>query len=410
MHLTNLNLQHLNESALKAEGLFKDYTIPTDLFALNALRICFTRYIEDIKKCIKEGVLNDIRALGQDYESERKRSLNRWLATAGPSSFSFSSPHIGDLIVAVCGYEASSISHGLPPTSNVQLSTHQLASTIFGCASPLSSTSLRAPFISKGTFANFLKPTLKHLYDANVERLGQRTQDWLIEQIRRVLVVFNIKILPWSPAGTRQRLACWDQWAFVNVQSKALPIRTSSSSSSRSEIQNAISALVYNQLQSDPTMPWSLNEVQINDLSSIMDRGTLPNWEFPSQTIAKDEDSYVYKTYQWARETFDIEKPTHYIALAGAVTFAKLCPYVGHDKDQLSKFLNESSSKEQVRTKSSELSWVKSQKLEDRDSGKLACAFLTTAMALMDPESPLSKYMADNKGSLGKEWSNRNGE
>jgi hypothetical protein len=414
MHVTQLNLAHLKVTPLRSGGPFNNFTDANDLFALHALRLCFNHYVEDIKKCVKEGVSKAISLASESERSERQRALERWLKNASPFSFHFNSPDIEDLHVAVCGYDPNALEHGLPPIRNVRLSMHQLASAIFEGVSPLHSTTIRAPFLPQGTFQLILKQTIKNLYDMNVERLRTETTDWLILQICRVLEAFKYKAIPWSPSDSRQRLACWNQWALVNVASKELATeRITSTSRHHSAVQNALSKAIHRQLQDDPTIPWTLEQVEITDLPLILTRGSLPAWDLPFRSPANvsedsnDPNTYVYKTFEWAQANFDIKKPTHYLALAVGVIFAKLCPYLSHDPSELVNNFNAKTTAEMARTSASNLTWLNNPKLSTRDAGKIACTFITTTMALTDSDSPLLKRMLGGKGALGKEWMNK---
>jgi len=422
MHVTQLNLEYLKISNLRPAGVFKRFTQIHELYALHVIRFCFDHYLDDIKKCVKEGVDQDLKNSTERGRSERKKALARWLKGVGARSFNFKSSEIKDLLIAVCGYNPDALGHGLPPTNNVRLSAHQLATAIFAGTSPIQSNTLRAPFFRNGTFQVVLRSALRSLFDLNSERLGAKVSDWLVLQIRRVLEAFEYKVVPWNAEAcggdgngnnNRQRLAAWNRWALINVTSKDLASdRELSTSHIEDAVQNALSKAIHLQLQSDPTLPWTLGEVEISELPRILKRGTLPKWELPFRE-ATDRDGpngYVYETYEWARDRFDANDPAHYVALTLAVLLGKLCPYLNHDKEICAKLFSEKTSVMEARTLASELTWEPNPKLSYRDAGKVACAFITTALALTDPQSPLLKRMRKGTGSLGKEWNNKNRE
>jgi hypothetical protein len=419
MHVTELNLTHISELGVDEPGPFVNFP-QSDLHALHAIAFCFDHYVNDIKKCVGEGLTEDIRKCRNRIDRKnRQDALKTWLRKATVTSFNFqrNTDHMDHLFLAYHGYNPITIEASLPPVNNPRLSSYQLAQAIYDGA--LTSHRLRAPFFRGGSFQHVLRPTLSLLFERYSHPFGEKFSYWLILQIQRVIELFSFKAVPWNPteSGSRQRLATWNNWALVNLPSVILPDRRTQPSSLHleAEVNEAISRVCQKHLLEDPTIPWSIDKVMLEDLPMLLERGRLPQW-IPPVNIPKsydgdhDQNAYVYRTYQWAKETFDIDRPTHYIALALGIVIAKLCPYVMHDEREVKRLFDSQTTETAARTAASKMSgWVKSNKLSTRDAGKIACAFITTAMAVTDESSPLLTNCLErnSKGGLGKEWSDK---
>jgi hypothetical protein len=381
-----------------------------ELYALHLLRLAFAHYPEDIVDCVTRGV----KAEG-DLSRHRREALKEWRKLAIPGTFHFDSPAMRHLMISVCGFNPAQLSQNLPPQQNVKLSHHELAQTIYQVVDPtLRNRTVRAPFIAQGTFQFILHQIVNQLHLDFAEIQGNSFKPWLIAKIQQVLRAYKYNVIPWSPQNSRQRTAVWNQWAFVNVLSQAEDedIDQVVQPSVDAAVDAAIAQAVRVHQESDPTKAWSPFDIQIGDLKRIMERGTPPIWDQPSkQQNTSDGPNYVQETITWASRPgfFNVNRPTHYLALVIGVIFSKMSPFIGYDKDEVSTVFKGKPNALHARNKVQHIAWTESKRISHRDAGKVATAFIVSIMAITDGNSPLRKHMAPGGGSVGLPWSNAMG-
>jgi hypothetical protein len=271
-----------------------------------------------------------------------------------------------------------------------------------------------APASKHGYFRTALELAYTEIKKYSPE--ATKADDYAIWIIAYMMEKMKIHFVPWYPPSSHRsnagRLAHHDHWIFLDHTSSASPL------SGTKTIDNPSPRTKYTRIANrdsaaDPCAPWAVPD-SIQDMGPLWSKATLPtDWNLSHATIdtlpRNKESDYVHKTYEYVARVYDGKNWKHHIALVLAILVSEILPNVFYPKDRKAK-INRLTKEEEITQAVTEFPWVETTSSQKGVTArKPYITMLTTAiLALLDEESPLRKYIAENK-KFGDIWTKKHG-
>jgi len=160
-------------------------------------------------------------------------------------------------------------------------------------------------------------------------------------------------------------------------------------------------------LAHDTQAEWSALEISIQNLHTILNRQVLPDeWDLNAMSWPSGVDSsYMEETYAWVRDNFDGTIPLHQTAILVSILFSKILLNVCHD-GKYPPCPPAGNTTAVVR----QMPWVPttSQNHKGMTSHTPFIIMMSTfIISIYESSSPLRRYMACHKNSLGQPWTKK---
>jgi hypothetical protein len=143
----------------------------------------------------------------------------------------------------------------------------------------------------------------------------------------------DINIIPWTPPHTGAPGRPSDQVlynAWTSFGASPDPLASSRVPVRPAECQNAARKQAMNEMcHADIHSAWSAADIKIQNLHKYLNRRVLPtDFQLPSSFTEQQDAAHVKETYVSLKESIDLNKPLHHLALLLAIIFSRLCPNV----------------------------------------------------------------------------------
>ncbi|KAH9039166.1 hypothetical protein EDB85DRAFT_2141432 [Lactarius pseudohatsudake] len=209
-----------------------------------------------------------------------------------------------------------------------------------------------------------------------------------------------------SSSGASPRVPVFDSWASLGLQDNArtiVPLQGPSCSlpdPSQLTTQSALRTALVN----DAATEWSVNEITIPLIHTILNKSSLPLDFTP---LLPANEAYVDDTYTWVRHNYDPRNPIHHLALVVAIIISHFLPNVFPPKPIPSTPFEHAFKTYDVYKAYCTLPWEARPGKKGVSDRPIYIAMVTTfIIAIHEPDSPLGRKLVDTK-SLGSFWTNK---
>jgi hypothetical protein len=271
-----------------------------------------------------------------------------------------------------------------------------------------SSNKNAAPYIKDGAFQSVLPvavESIKKIYGVD----ESKSKGAIVEALCRAWHCLQINHIPGTPPCNPNALGrpstlvafnCWTCFGAVNVETRSLiNLRP------EEQLMDEMESNLQDAMETDADGPWYALDYAMKDFDKMLKRRTRPLDLQKVDLTAYSVDSYVTETYRYVRDTFDMERPLHQLALIIGIVFASLAPDLftgkpgnieqGHmdTPEKTQRYLNT-------------LPWETRSKGGLKEKPIIMSMAITYIIAFYDPRSPFSKHMK-NSTILGEDWTSK---
>ena len=215
------------------------------------------------------------------------------------------------------------------------------------------------------------------------------------------LKALKIGFLPWHKDHANAKTTTSEFWVFIQHSPGPTPIYQVLAEASENDATMAA--------QQDPSAPWKV-PTNISDMGSLWHKKVLPlDWNLQKASLSNAKDhEYVHETYQWVYDNFDGLKINHRLGIVLAIMFSLLLPDIASEEagGDISRSLPE----EELTMKIRELRWTKAKHKGTSETAPFITMMSTTIIAILEKESPLRKYLANNNYNMGNPWTDKHSE
>jgi hypothetical protein len=387
---------------------------------------CLMIFIQDCKDLVSNALTRDIQRQLRisplaSHASRRKQALSSWLKST--NALAWNESNTGDItstysnLVLALADTPDTLDSGLLKVKeswNYQhLAQHLIDSVTTGIQ-------LSAPIIKKGFFVTAFPIALKeinHLLDQNQEKPSSKVTALIAYMLQKMQIHF----VPWhKPSSSTQRgraphAVSHNHWMFINHSSTHIT-PAQKLALYKSDPDARLKEIVAIASTSDTSAPWSVPD-SLQDMGSLWKKVVLPEeWNVKNASLDKLDNqsgaAYVLDTYEYVELTYNGNLWKHHMGLVWAILFSAILPNVFYPKE-MKDTIALLKGTEKVTRAICNLPWTKTT-VEKRKGITVKAPYITmlstAIIALLDNESPLRKYMDNNKNTLGKYWTDKHGK
>jgi hypothetical protein len=367
---------------------------------------------------VREGVMQetqtgidseDIRA--RDEAHRHRNNMERWFKSQEPLSYA------EDAYIPLLRCLNRPNTPLALPLGNVQsMSTFELAAMLFDMAKPDRPSQLQAPVCTKGSFLNVLKVAVKLIMHRASEQVD--LPKYVVKIIASVLDLHKIHHVVWSAPltpgenGRPTRKAVYNYWRSTGkaMEHGQAAIMQVLETDEREELE--VRNITTQANLTDVTSDWKVTGVKITDFAKYLHKQRLPeecDASFASLTATND---YVGQTYTWVTSHYTSTKPVHKLALVVAYLFTKVLPHAAHGPAPAGlKTLSRNSAAVTAAVRAEPWIVNTSTRKGCKDPTPFLVMVFVYIVALMEPDSPLRRYMRESSNdSLGEPWTKKHGK
>lgn len=373
-------------------------------------------YISDVQTSIKALVQTMIdEGLGSNDQTDvdtakaRRRSLRIWLRAECPLGY-------GDLIYPALLRAITP--YGEPPSmplgNKESMSTREVAHLFYCMSREDKPIPLQAPFFTKAPHPGVFRVAVEYMHTQAAVGNIPDAPSFIKSSFAQILEDRDVAHVPWSAppppnagAGRPGRKVNFVYWRStgkdVEMGQRAIMQVVDAQDHARlTDVRLAREASLHN-----ATAPWTLHNLSIGQLPSIMHKRRLPSdFKISDATLAADA-GYVTKTYEWLMTHYDGASPLHRFALLVAHMFSRMTPYLKHP-DIPASLVGARPSPSAITAEVRRAAWV-------IDTGRGVTAkepfivMVTTFIVAMAVDtSPLRKHLDANEQNFGV-WAKKHG-
>ncbi|KAI9452141.1 hypothetical protein BJY52DRAFT_1226307 [Lactarius psammicola] len=392
--------------------------------AMRISEITFMALFDDVKRLVADGVRNDIaltisnardpeqRRIAISRGNDRESSLKTWLSKDRPLSYGqIDLNHTFTSLVKAVIADPDLISYGLPNFVEHAMTPTTFADSLIKMSSPLDPSPPAAPVLSNGSFLPLLKEAHRILLSLSQETHTTQQHAFIRLFFLRAIQLLRIRFVPShrprsARSGASPRVPVFNSWANLGVKDvtpiPSLPILPSLPSSSQIAADSALT----NALATDANADWSIKEISIPKIHSILHKSSLPD-DFATPSLTNVP--YVDDTYAWVKSVYTTSKPLHHLALIVAIIASSFIPNLFPPKNIPKRLFHNANTPSQVHAVWNTLSWVKRDNKKGMSDRLIFISMFTTfIIALYEPNSPLRLHIhASSKNGLGDPWTNK---
>jgi len=392
---------------------------PNNRYCLVVADIAIRRFIVDTKVMVRDGILRENQAASdgdasplQQAAERRIKNMELWLKSEEPLSYA----EDAFLPLLRCLNQPQT-ALALPLGNNQSMSILELAALMFHMAKQDNPTQRQAPVSNKGSFLTILQVAVRLILERATPTDTMSSDKFAIRILGAILDFHKIHHVPWSTpslpgsTGRPNRKAVHNFWRSTGktIESGQTAIMQVLLSDERDEIK--VRDIAKQAEASDATADWQAVSLSVSEFTKHLHKQCLPEDCSTSLATISDQNDYVGRTYTWVTTHYNSKKPVHKLALIVAFLFTKVVPFTGHAaaSSELKRLgRNGTAITAAVRAEP----WTDS--TATRKGSKDPTPFLVMVfvyiIALIEPESPLRKYMKENgKESLGEPWTKKHG-
>jgi hypothetical protein len=365
----------------------------------------------------------------------RKKALSRLQAHSEPLSRASY-----ETLLQVVIELAKDIPHGLPSNPDLPAcSCDSLVDKLYTRRVEKENLRPCAPFFKK-SFAYVLLGRIcaKLPFIAGAENTPVVARALCIRLLVSALKSANLVYLPWYCQGPRNatrsdRAADFHTWIVLNQpgpvhQSVSLSASMKLTPEGRVLAQASIAAI--SAWGEDPTATWNFNYSSLEDLSLFLSKAIPPldfNWKYARfkgtmEDVAFNPSNFqsleTEVIYKWVFLNIDIRKPIHRLAVWLAAIVGRMLPNVffsANNSTKLSLPSNTPNNPTAITAALQSFHLTSRNQKGHKDPKPYITIATVVFIALWDAESPLRKYLADDrlsyeKTKFGEKWTNKHSE
>jgi hypothetical protein len=362
-----------------------------------------------VQSSIKQGLNNQDHQVNQLAVS-RQRMLSAWEKSEFPLTWNLGDKGCYSNLLCILNDDPTRKTLATLQHSPDQLTYNQLASSFVTFAS---NNKPVPPLIKGGYFAYALPLALSHMKPYAPSSMG--LSEFFIQVFAFMLKKLEIHFLPWKCPGPNTHLVQAEWWMLISCpngpSSPSIVMLNGNCNNLTAEEAGATAA--QGVADRTPSAPLSV-PTNLLQMGAFWKKTCLPkDWDLEHASLhatrAYEDHLYVPETYEYVMKIYDGTKWKHHMALVWAIFFSHVLPYISFDKP---KTYPKTSNPKDITQTVRNLPWVqpKSQFRRGVTAPKPYITMTSTMIiALMDPDSPLSKRASNCQNALGDPWTGKHG-
>lgn len=390
-------------------------------YCLASAHIAVQRFLADTKNLVRDGVeadtedaLNSADDAAKDSAISRRTSLRAWLKSSQP--LGYGEDTYVPLLRAIN-----------PPGAVVRLpvdaepmSTSELASLFYAMGKANSPKPVQAPIWAKGSFLTILRVAIKFISDRCQNPNDRAT--FTAKIFAAVLDHNKVHHVPWTPPpppgkhrGRRARAPVYNWWRNTGKttesgQTAAMQVLEHDELEHVMITQSAQKSRIR-----DATADWSIGSQTIGNIHKFLAKQSLPqDWTLHQATLQPDpsDTDYVVKTYKWVQKKYNVRNEIQHLGLIMGYLMSRVTPYLANDRPEVPISGSNTHNTQFLTATVRATPWkfaATDQRKGLTERGPFIVMLHVYFVALMEAQSPLRKYMLENKGRLGASWTKKHG-
>lgn len=383
---------------------------------LLAADIAVTAYISDIKtnvRALVQVMIDDERASDEqsdhDTARQRKRYLNTWCRADFPLGYG---DHIYPALLRAItpAGEVPALKSG----NNKAMSTLELSSLICEIVSTDKPLPLQAPLIAKSASLSVFRVVIPFIIAQAQYNIAPDPHAFAIYALAQIFDDHHVAHVPWSPpnnhnlAGRPARKVDFNYWRMTSKSQEVGQRALMKVVDAQEHLALSDARLAQNAALRNGKAPWAIHSMTIADLPSVLHKICIPDdFDLADASLSRNDEGFITATYDWVYSHYDGADPIHLFALMVAHIFSRMAPNLGHpDMPPSAASLKGNSSA--ITAIVRRAPWTFDRRRGVSASQPFIVMVSTFIIAILDPKSPLRRYMSENDNSLG-DWSKKHG-